>query len=125
MAKRPVQIYGHHDGHPIPLGKSDVIEEAQILFRKVLECRGIEAHGPKVCERCGFSAGKRELFVIHHRHYETLGKERPQDVCLLCKPCHTQIHELAKKYELTVSDIPFVNPSWEKMIRTGYKPKPK
>jgi hypothetical protein len=37
------------------------------------------------CERCRRRARRLEL---HHRHYATLGGERPADVELLCGICH-------------------------------------
>jgi 5-methylcytosine-specific restriction endonuclease McrA len=43
----------------------------------------IAARGMK-CEACGRD-GRVDL---HHLHYRTLGAERPDDVRLLCYPCH-------------------------------------
>jgi 5-methylcytosine-specific restriction endonuclease McrA len=37
------------------------------------------------CERCGDLSYDLEL---HHRDYDTLGDETPEDVELLCKVCH-------------------------------------
>jgi len=40
------------------------------------------------CERCGrWPTYSREL-ELHHRTYERLGNELPDDVELLCVPCH-------------------------------------
>ncbi len=36
------------------------------------------------CERCGAATGLQ----LHHRHYETLGRERLEDVEVLCDSCH-------------------------------------
>ena len=36
------------------------------------------------CERCGVRYG----LSLHHKHYKTLGAERPSDVELLCAWCH-------------------------------------
>jgi HNH endonuclease len=40
------------------------------------------------CERCGC----RYLLELHHRSYERLGRERPEDVELLCWICHQREH---------------------------------
>lgn len=40
-----------------------------------------------ICERCEWPFGGLEL---HHKHYDTLGHERPWDVELLCKRCHRE-----------------------------------
>lgn len=42
------------------------------------------------CERCG-STDRLEL---HHRTYERLGYELPEDVELLCWNCHRREHQL-------------------------------
>ena len=41
------------------------------------------------CEVCGSS---RRL-QVHHKHYRTLGKEKREDVRILCKGCHENLHE--------------------------------
>lgn len=42
------------------------------------------------CERCGASEHENRLLVldVHHLHYQTLGCEVPDDVQVLCRPCH-------------------------------------
>lgn len=40
------------------------------------------------CEKC--SATKQ--LHVHHVTYERLGRERPEDVLVVCKPCHEAIH---------------------------------
>jgi len=42
----------------------------------------------KVCEHCGID---RKLNV-HHLHYNTIGREQPCDVLLLCRRCHKIVH---------------------------------
>ena len=39
------------------------------------------------CERCFLITDRLEL---HHKHYETLGREREQDLEVLCEACHKQ-----------------------------------
>ena len=41
------------------------------------------------CERCGH----RDSLEVHHLHYRTLGRERPQDLAVLCDGCHRRNHE--------------------------------
>lgn len=40
------------------------------------------------CEKCG----SKEKLHIHHIHYNSLGKEKPEDVLCLCNSCHFVIH---------------------------------
>jgi len=49
------------------------------------------------CETCGVRHPKatRKL-EVHHKHYESVGKENPEDVLCLCRRCHRLIHKLAK-----------------------------
>jgi hypothetical protein len=42
----------------------------------------------KACNICG----KRYNLVLHHRSYANLGKESLNDVVLLCKDCHKDVH---------------------------------
>lgn len=56
----------------------------QSLRRRVKEERG------NCCERCG---AENVSLALHHKHYGTLGKERPQDVEVLCQDCHLKEHE--------------------------------
>lgn len=39
------------------------------------------------CELCWIRPGAE----LHHRHYRTCGRERPEDVMLLCRPCHVAV----------------------------------
>ncbi len=50
----------------------------------------IEKRGAK-CERCGFVNNYLDL---HHKTYERLFDELPEDVELLCKTCHRKEHKL-------------------------------
>jgi hypothetical protein len=56
------------------------------------------------CERngCGFLSQEVE---VHHIHYRTLGKERPEDVLVLCPGCHYELDALRreKRSELPIS----------------------
>jgi len=52
--------------------------------------RGIVKTRGNVCERCGTKTNKLDL---HHKTYARLFNELPQDVMLLCRDCHNEIHE--------------------------------
>lgn len=41
-----------------------------------------------MCERCG----KVGSVQAHHISYARLGREKPEDVKLYCKPCHDLMH---------------------------------
>jgi hypothetical protein len=53
-----------------------------------------ERQGENICERCPDGANKRAAseLHLHHRTYERLGKERLEDVEILCRECHDKIH---------------------------------
>ena len=48
------------------------------VFRR---CQGL-------CEGCG----EFVQLTLHHLHYDTVGRERPEDLEALCWPCHKQRH---------------------------------
>jgi hypothetical protein len=50
---------------------------------EILSARG------RAWERCGRTVDLQ----IHHTHYRTLGNERPEDLEVLCPPCHEQADE--------------------------------
>jgi 5-methylcytosine-specific restriction endonuclease McrA len=39
------------------------------------------------CERCDGRSGE-DASDVHHLHYRTLYRERPEDLQHLCRPCH-------------------------------------
>lgn len=51
---------------------------------------------PRKCVVCGF-AGDR--VVLHHKTYDRLGAEHPEDVIPLCDDCHQKTHNLVDKGE--------------------------
>ena len=46
------------------------------------------------CERCGL---KPLWLEVHHRHYRTIGAERPEDMEVLCPLCHREADDERKK----------------------------
>src|SRR5438105_3787109 len=46
------------------------------------------------CQQCGYS----EDLEVHHRTYDRLGNERvPEDLEVLCSPCHALLHGRAPR----------------------------
>lgn len=45
------------------------------------------------CEECAAHIDYVYL-EVHHLHYHTVGNERPEDLQVLCKPCHRIAHGL-------------------------------
>jgi len=73
-------------------------------------------HG-KTCAKCRKEFSSQKQLVIHHRHYRSLGKEHPDDVVVLCRPCHDSLHKRHVAKKLTAADIPLVDPRWECWLR--------
>lgn len=53
-----------------------------------------ERLGRNICERCPKDANEKAEsdLQVHHLTYERLGKERIEDVEILCRGCHDEIH---------------------------------
>ena len=47
-----------------------------------------------ICERCK----KRLSRDVHHLHYDSIGHERRQDVLVICRECHAEIHGKAVEF---------------------------
>lgn len=56
-------------------------------LRKALQTVDGSVH----CATCWDTQSERNLFDLHHRHYDNWGQERIEDVVLLCRPCHEAI----------------------------------
>lgn len=79
---------------------------------RVLRDKAFAWNGKK-CGRCD-ETNERNL-IVHHRHYRTFGNETADDVRVLCKRHHEELH--AKGSYFDADDIPFVDPEWEPFIR--------
>lgn len=55
---------------------------------KSVRQKAFVAHGRK-CQCCGATKN----LEVHHRHYDTLGHERVEDLEVLCVACHDEAHE--------------------------------
>ena len=53
---------------------------------RIFRARWIERHGDR-CARC-----RRKGEELHHRTYARIGRERDDDVVLLCRQCHDTFH---------------------------------
>ena len=54
------------------------------------------------CQRCRSD----ETLEVHHLSYDRLGFERPEDLYVLCNPCHAEEHGRAAKNDRVVSVEP-------------------
>lgn len=66
--------------------KQRYAEHLSSLYWRELKEKVIRRRGHK-CESCGCTACSLDL---HHKHYQTFGRERQKDVSLLCRNCHLQ-----------------------------------
>ena len=41
------------------------------------------------CEKCG---QPNDRLNVHHKHYKSLGHEKPGDLLVLCPKCHAKVH---------------------------------
>lgn len=62
-------------------------QSLQIARREVQR----DEHGNVHCATCWTIEDGRFPFDLHHRHYNNFGAEKPEDVVLLCRPCHDAI----------------------------------
>ena len=60
--------------------------------KRILAQRG------SACYACGSQHSPR----LHHRTYVRLGVEWPEDLIVLCEPCHNEVHRLARKGVVTL-----------------------
>ena len=58
------------------------------MLWKIKRHQAIERAGAR-CEICDCSY----YLDVHHRTYENLGDEKPDDLMVLCRDCHTELHE--------------------------------
>lgn len=56
----------------------------------------IQTRGAK-CERCGATRKHLRYLHIHHLTYKNIGNENPEDLEILCAPCHRNEHCIVKK----------------------------
>lgn len=54
--------------------------------------RAVLARANGCCEQCGTPVGLFSKLELHHLHYETEGRERPDDLAAYCRECHKSAH---------------------------------
>ncbi len=58
-------------------------------------------HYGRRCEKCSTSS----CLVVHHSTYEHLFNEKMEDLMVLCKDCHNQLHrQMSKSRGFTIRD---------------------
>lgn len=57
---------------------------------EVLRAQKLAEQG-NACAACPNDAASGYQLELHHRHYENWGKEKPEDVVILCSLCHEYI----------------------------------
>lgn len=70
-------------------------EPCKVNYRKYIKSkawqrirtRAIE-HADGQCRKCG----SRMNIQVHHKHYQTLGRERLSDLDVICRQCHADGH---------------------------------
>lgn len=48
------------------------------------------------CELCRAKRKKGRVFIVHHKHYNSLGYEKREDVQILCRRCHSMCHDIMR-----------------------------
>ena len=60
----------------------------------------------KACRSCWKSAKDGHSIECHHRHYDNWGRERPEDVVILCDRCHdlikSDIRQARREFQKTM-----------------------
>lgn len=79
-----------------------------------LKIKAFEWHG-EVCRQCGAT----DNLDIHHRHYRTFSREQPEDVVVLYRKCHLDLHDRSATNRLAAADIPLVDPEWAEFIEAA------
>lgn len=96
-ALRKLSQYGHIKRYPkVPKGKRLRVQTwatyAEYLLTEHWQYmrQRMLARARYACNFCGCN---RQLHV-HHRTYERIGRERPEDLVVLCAECHSSVHDL-------------------------------
>jgi len=55
----------------------------------VTKIRKFKQNKDRRCEACG---RKHKNVQVHHKHYDSIGKESMQDLVVVCPDCHTKLH---------------------------------
>lgn len=85
--------FGFHKGQTFAFART--IEEKKIDYYEYIQSPEWRERADAAKERAGHrcqvcNRGKADGVILnaHHRTYERLGSELPEDITVLCKPCH-------------------------------------
>jgi hypothetical protein len=87
FADQPVDDLGAGIEHPTQIGDKEVYD-------------AVRKRAGDRCERCGCIGA----VVAHHLHYRTKGRERPEDLLLVCEKCHDALHNALFKPDDRIGD---------------------
>lgn len=71
------------------------------IWRQKRRLARLRAHGK--CQRCGERLVKKEVHT-HHLTYDRIGRERPEDLQVVCKGCHEFIHGIRELDPATLEE---------------------
>jgi hypothetical protein len=80
----------------------DYLRENKITYREYL----LSPHwqdvrrrfwGSKLHNRCCYACGVKRDLQVHHKTYKRIGKERLNDLVMLCGVCHKETHRIEKE----------------------------
>ena len=72
-----------------PTTYSNYSEYLRSSHWKVTREKALDRAGLR-CQLCGNQTGQLD---VHHNNYRNLGNERPEDLIVLCRTCHSRFHE--------------------------------
>ena len=85
--------FGFHQGQLFVFART--LEKVKIVYRDYITSPEWKTKADDAKERAGHrcqvcNRGKAEGVILnaHHRTYERLGEELPEDITVLCQPCH-------------------------------------
>jgi len=85
-----------------PYEKENHIGEQPLDYQSYLNSAWWKAQREKALERatyrCQLCNNPDDVLQVHHRTYERLGEELPEDLTVLCKSCHYWFHKSKHKF---------------------------
>lgn len=71
-----------------------------VQYRRYMESKRWATKRKRILAQRGsacYACGSQRKPCLHHRTYERLGDELPQDLVVLCEFCHNEAHRLIKQ----------------------------
>lgn len=87
-AESLADIHRRYENPPTPLEDMPYHEYLQTEWWRDLRRRKVRAAGFR-CERCQTSGRRLD---VHHLNYDRVGRERWEDLIVLCSQCHEREH---------------------------------